>query len=53
MATADELATFGRERQLADRAYNEALTELDQAIAATASRRLRAFRPKSAVWRRR
>src|SRR4029077_14913943 len=37
MPTADELATFGRERQLADRAYNEALTKLDQAIAAAAS----------------
>jgi 2-polyprenyl-3-methyl-5-hydroxy-6-metoxy-1,4-benzoquinol methylase len=38
MPTADELATFGRERQLADRAYNDALTELDRAISAVIER---------------
>jgi SAM-dependent methyltransferase len=32
MPTADELATFGRERQLADRAYNDALTKLDDVV---------------------
>ncbi|HEY2906338.1 MAG TPA: methyltransferase domain-containing protein [Vicinamibacterales bacterium] len=37
MPTADELETFARERQLADRAYNEALTNLDQAIGAAAN----------------
>ncbi len=38
MPTADELATFARERQLADRAYNDALTRLDRAIAAVTAR---------------
>lgn len=32
MPTADELATFARERQAADRRYNSALTELDDAV---------------------
>jgi SAM-dependent methyltransferase len=34
MPTADELETFARERQRADRAYNEALTRLDAALSA-------------------
>src|SRR5579864_2951207 len=33
MPTADELETFARERQAADRRYNEALTRLDHAVA--------------------
>ena len=37
MPTVDELATFARERQLADRAYNDALTQLDRAITAVAA----------------
>jgi O-antigen chain-terminating methyltransferase len=38
MATTDELATFARERQEADRRYNEALTALDRAVGAIAAR---------------
>src|SRR4051812_7336809 len=38
MPTADELETFARARQAADRQYNEALTRLDHAVAAAVAR---------------
>jgi SAM-dependent methyltransferase len=38
MPTAEELETFARERQIADRRYNEALTKLDDAVRAALAR---------------
>jgi SAM-dependent methyltransferase len=38
MPTAEELETFARERQIADRRYNDALTKLDDAVRAASAR---------------